>query len=262
MMLSSYGRPHTLYIIGLTVAAIAAAVFFERWWVAGGVFVAAALLLAFFRDPGRRIPAMRGQVVAPADGRISSIHTLEHFEPFDGPAVCVRIFLSVFDVHVNRAPLHGRIASMTHKPGKHLNALKAESAEHNESMTLVVNHPTHDVPVAVVRQVAGAIARRIVVGVYEGDIVQRGQRIGMIKFGSTTELYLPDPDRVELHVRQGQRVRGGASVLAMAPPPNRPAGSASVPMPASKTSDERDEAEAAAAPQAAGSRREGDANGG
>ncbi|MBI1370937.1 MAG: phosphatidylserine decarboxylase family protein [Planctomycetes bacterium] len=216
-MLSPYGKPQTTIIAALGLAAFVAALIAHGWITAAIVFVVTLVLLAFFRDPNRTVPTMRGQVVAPADGRISSIHQLEHYEPLNGPAVCIRIFLSVLDVHVNRSPMHGRVVSITHKPGQHLNALKAESAELNESVTLVFNNPAHDLPVCVVRQVAGAIARRIVTGVAVGDILQRGQRFGLIKFGSTTELYLPHPDRVELRVQQGQYVYGGATVLAHVP---------------------------------------------
>jgi phosphatidylserine decarboxylase len=126
----------------------------------------------------------------------------------------------VLDVHVNRSPIYGRVTAIRHKPGEHLNALKPESAERNESATLTLHHPTHGHPVAVVRQIAGSIARRIVCGVEEGEILQRGQRFGLIKFGSTTELYLPQPDRVRVEVREGQYVYGGATLVAMVGSPH------------------------------------------
>lgn len=216
-MLSPYGKPQTT-IIGILGTALMVAAAYLGWWITLAILaVAIVAALAFFRDPHRTVPTIKGQAVAPADGRISSIHTLDHYEPFDGPALCIRIFLSVLDVHINRAALHGRVVSITHKPGKHLNALKAESAEFNESTTLVFHNPTHDVPICAIRQIAGAIARRIVTRIDIGDILQRGQRFGMIKFGSTTELYLPHPDRVEVMVQQGQYVWAGATVLAMVP---------------------------------------------
>lgn len=214
-MLSPLGKPQTTIIILAGAAAAGLLLVFHHWALAALVIVVAAALLAFFRDPERKVPSMRGQVVSPADGRISSIHTLDHYEPLGGPAVCVRVFLSVLDVHVNRSPLHARVAGITHKPGEHLNALRAESAELNESVTILLEHPAHREPVAVVRQVAGAIARRIVCAAKVGDILQRGQRFGLIKFGSTTELYLPNPSRVQVQVRQGQYVYGGTTVLAL-----------------------------------------------
>lgn len=214
-MISPYGRPQT-FIVGIGgLIAVAAAAAFQLWITAVILALVALAGLAFFRDPERKIPTLRGQVVAPADGRISSIHDIEHFEPFNGPAKCIRIFLSVLDVHVNRSPLHGRVASITHKPGQYLNALKAESAELNESVTIVMINPAHQVPIAAVRQIAGAIARRIVTGCEVGDTLQRGQRFGLIKFGSTTEVYLPYPEKVEVRVRKGQYVWGGQTVLAM-----------------------------------------------
>ncbi len=218
-MLSPLGRPQTT-ILALGGAVGVGVSLFLHWWIPAGVVAIIAVGgLAFFRDPQRRTPTMRGQIVSPADGRISSIHKLEHYEPLGGPAVCIRVFLSVLDVHVNRSPVHGRVVSITHKDGQHLNALKAESAELNESVTIVLEHPSHHDIVAVVRQVAGAIARRIVCATKPGEILQRGERFGLIKFGSTTEVYLPHPDRVTVQARQGQYVWGGETVLATATSP-------------------------------------------
>src|ERR1051325_9151429 len=103
-MLSPFGKPHTTIIMAATVLGAAAALVFHAWITAAVVLVVALLLLAFFRDPNREVPTTKGHVVSPADGRVSSIHTLDHFEPFNGPAVCVRIFLSIFHVHVHPAP--------------------------------------------------------------------------------------------------------------------------------------------------------------
>jgi len=213
-MLSPFGKREWLLILAIG-GALTLLALLATWWVPAFLLAAITLaLLAFFRDPPRLVPSMRGLMTSPADGRVSSIHEVEHFEPFDGPAVCIRIFLSVLDVHVNRSPCHGRVVSISHRPGEFLNALKAESAEANESVTMVLHHPQRKAPIAAVRQVAGAIARRIVCSATEGDILQRGQRYGMIKFGSTTELYLPHPHYVELRVRQGDRVYAGSTVLA------------------------------------------------
>ena len=217
-MLSPYAKREVL-IIGGVGALLVAGCLAMAWWVVATVLAGlTAALLAFFRDPSRPIPTMRGHMLSPADGRISSIHDLKHFEPFDGPAKCIRIFLSVLNVHVNRCPCHGRVASVTRQPGQYLNALNPEAAEVNESVTVVLHDPGHDRPVAAVRQIAGTIARRIVCGLVDGDVVQRGQRYGIIKFGSTAELYLPDPANVKVQVRQGQRVHGAATVLAVTGP--------------------------------------------
>ncbi|MBI1375011.1 MAG: phosphatidylserine decarboxylase family protein [Phycisphaera sp.] len=213
-MISPLGKPHTTIIGWAGFVLILAGVALHVWWLVGAAAFVAFTLLMFFRDPRRRVPVQRGLVVAPADGRITSIHDVAHFEPFDGPAKCVRIFLSVLDVHVNRSPCYGRVASITHKPGKFLNALRPESAELNESVLIVLDHPTHHTPVAAIRQVAGMIARRIVCAAKVDDILQRGERFGLIKFGSTTEVYLPDPDNVEIHIELGQYVWGGETIVA------------------------------------------------
>ncbi len=168
--------------------------------------------------PSGSVPSHRGIVVAPADGKISSIHELDHFEPFDGPAICVRIFMSVFDVHINRCPCHGMVREITHQPGAHKNTLKPESAEDNESMTTLFVHPVRSHPVAAVRQIAGLLARTIHNGLSVGQVVQRGQKMGIIKLGSTSELYLPAALQPEIKVKQGQKVQAGLTVLASVVP--------------------------------------------
>ncbi len=201
--------------LAATGAMVSAALALRGHWLLALVAAAGTFaLLLFFRDPERRIPSQRGAVVAPADGKISSIHRLEHFEPLDGPAVCVRIFMSVFDVHINRCPCHGKIASITPRAGKYRNTLNPEAAEDNTSNTLLMVHPVKGYPVAVVRQIAGLLARTIHCDLEPGQVVQRGQRLGLIKLGSTTELYLPDTLGPVIHVTQGQKVAAGITVLA------------------------------------------------
>lgn len=223
-MLSGYGKREWLTILIIGAMLTATGLFVQWFWLAGLAATATFALLTFFRDPHRRIPTDRGVVVSPADGRVSSIHHVDHFEPFGGPALCVRIFLSVLNVHVNRAPCHSLVQSITHKPGQHLNALNPDSAQANESNMIVLLHPTHRYPIAAVNQVAGLIARTIVCGVKKEHILQRGQRIGMIKFGSTTELYLPDTLSPQVTVKQGQKVYGGSTILGRinAPQPQEP----------------------------------------
>ncbi len=222
-MLTVYGKREWMIILIVGAVLTAACVAAGWWWLGVLAAIAAGLILTFFRDPPRRVPTGRGSVVSPADGRVSSVHRVEHFEPFDGPATCIRIFLSVLNVHVNRIPCHGRVSAITHKPGLKLNALNPRSAEVNESTLIVLEHPTHGYRVGAVRQVAGLIARTIVCGLREGEIVQRGRRFGMIKFGSTTELYLPDSHNPQVQVRQGQRVYGASTVLAKVTPPQNAA---------------------------------------
>lgn len=214
-MLSGYARNEWLTIIAVGLMLSVATFLVGLWGVSVLVVVASLALVLFFRDPQRRVPTQRGAIVAPADGRVSSVHRVEHFEPFHEPAVCVRIFLSVLDVHINRSPCHGEIVSITHKAGQHLNALNPDSAEANESNLLVMVHPIRRQPVAAVRQVAGLLARTIVCAVNEGQVVQRGERIGLIKLGSTTELYLPESLGPDVQVQQGQKVLAGRTVVAM-----------------------------------------------
>lgn len=221
-MLSGYGKREWLAILAIGLMLTITFLFMGWWWLSLLVIAAVGMGLSFFRDPHRRIPIERGVVVSPADGRVSSIHHVEHFEPFDGGSTCIRIFLSVLDVHVNRSPCHGVVYRIIHKDGQHTNALNPRSAEVNESNLIVLTHPTHRYPVAAVRQVAGLIARTIVCGVTKEQIVQRGQRVGMIKFGSTTELYLPDTVQPQVSVKQGQRVLAGTTVIAKVTPPALP----------------------------------------
>ena len=244
----------------LTLAAtggmVAAALGLRGHWIMAVVAVVVTLaLLLFFRDPERRIPSQRGAVVAPADGTISSIHRLDHFEPLNGPAVCVRIFMSVFDVHINRCPCHGKIASITPRAGKYRNTLNPEAAEDNTSNTLLMVHPVKEYPVAVVRQIAGLLARTIHCDLEVGQVVQRGQRLGLIKLGSTTEVYLPDTLGPTVHVAQGQKVAAGITVLATVSTRDSPAGAAGPDTP-STASGEPDTAEPSAAD--AGSDTNGD----
>jgi len=213
-MLSGYGKNEWLTILAIGVM-LTVTLGIVGWWIPLVIVVLATIaLLLFFRDPERRSPSQRGVVVAPADGRVSSIHTVEHYEPFGESALCIRIFLSVLDVHVNRSPCHCMVESVTHKPGAHLNVLNPQSAEDNESITIILNHPTKRIPVAAVRQVAGLLARTIVCAVKPGQTLQRGQRIGMIKFGSTTEVYLPARLDPKPAVQQGQYIYGGTTVVA------------------------------------------------
>ena len=173
-------------------------------------------LFAFFRDPERRGPADAQAVVSPADGVVSDITELEHDELLGGPAVRIGIFLSVFNVHVNRSPCAGRVLSVKYQNGKFINAMKhgAASSE-NESNTIVLAEPHGQRPVAVVKQIVGMIARRIVCTAKVGEEVRRGDRIGMIKFGSRTELYLPRWLNPRVKVKVGQAVRGAADVVAV-----------------------------------------------
>jgi len=223
-MLSGYAKKEWMTLAGTGLMPTVTFAVIGWWWLALLTFVLTIGLVMFFRDPERRTPTQRGVVVSPADGRISSVHELEHFEPFEGPAICVRVFLSVFDVHVNRSPCHSMVQSISHKSGRFINALNPESVEQNESLLLTLIHPTRRYPLAAIRHVAGMLARTIFCAVREGQILQRGQRLGIIKLGSTTELYLPLFLKPQLQVRKGQKVRGGVTVVARITTPQEPQG--------------------------------------
>jgi phosphatidylserine decarboxylase len=203
-------------ILGALVLLVLGTGLYWVWWPLA--LVPAALLiwlLAFFRDPERAVTEDASLVVSPADGTVSDILQIPHLDLLGGPCVRIGIFLSVFNVHVNRAPCDGHVLSVTYKPGKFLNAMNHSGAsEQNESNTIVLAAPGTDTPVAVVKQIVGLIARRIICTSKVGDIVSRGDRIGMIKFGSRTELYIPAALKPQVLVSVGQKVRGAADAIA------------------------------------------------
>jgi phosphatidylserine decarboxylase len=172
-------------------------------------------LFAFFRDPERSLPAEQHTMVSPADGKVSDITEVEHDPLLGGPAVRVGIFLSVFNVHVNRSPCDGTVIDVNYKKGKFINAMShSKASDENESNTIILKEPNGERPVAVVKQIVGLIARRIICTVKSGDRVDRGQRIGMIKFGSRTELSIPKWLDPEIKVKVGDTVRGAMDVIA------------------------------------------------
>lgn len=203
-------------VITLICAALAVGLWFALalWWTWPITAAVWLILVAFFRDPLGRTPATSAlnDMVSPADGRISAVIDLEHHAAIGGPAKVIRIFLSVLDVHINRYPCDGVVASVVHTPGKYLDARTAESAKVNESTVTVLTITSGEC--VGIRQVSGAIARRIVCAARPGAHAGRGQRFGMIKFGSTTELILPRPANVTCKVKVGDRVTGGVTILA------------------------------------------------
>lgn len=174
---------------------------------AAAVLLAAAALSAFFfRDPERLPPDSEDAVVAPADGRVTAVAPAGDG---DAPGHRVSIFLSLFDVHVNRSPAAGRVASVTHRPGEFRAAFRPDAAERNERNELEMECGRGPI---LVRQIAGVVARRIVCRAAPGERLRRGERFGLIRFGSRTEVLLPPNCRPT--VRPGDRVRGGETVIA------------------------------------------------
>ena len=191
----------------LAFAAVAA------WFVSPSLSMLFLLLIfctvAFFRDPDRASPTDPSLIVAAADGTVSEIVEMDENEVLKAKTRRVGIFLSIFDVHTNRAPIDGRIVYRQHREGLCLDARRADCSEKNESMTWAFENPRATI---VVRQLTGAIARRIVAWAEIGDELKKGERFGMIRFGSRTELYLPL--NAELLVKTGDHVLGGSTVIA------------------------------------------------
>jgi len=175
-------------------------------WLGGVLLVLGAFVLFFFRDPERTPPSDLELIVSPADGRV-----MEVVEEARGecPGRRISVFLSIFDVHVNRAPVAGRIAAMEYRKGQFHAAMRGRASEENEQNVIHVSNERGEV---VFKQIAGWVARRILCWKAVGDSVTRGERVGMIRFGSRVDIWLPD--RVEILVRPGQHVVGGSSILA------------------------------------------------
>ncbi len=177
------------------------------WPYAVPLVLLAAFFLWFFRDPERRIPTSPGAVVSPGDGKVTDVSLVT---TGGTPRNRISIFLSVFDVHVNRSPIAGVIREVRYQRGKFLNAMGAHSADENEQNIVTVEGDGRTV---IFKQIAGLIARRIVFDFKVGDHVARGERVGLIKFGSRVDV-LFDPDAA-IQVKIGDRVKGGATVLAV-----------------------------------------------
>jgi phosphatidylserine decarboxylase len=192
-------------------------------WLAGWMWLmwlATALLLFclnFFRDPERLMPEGEELIVSAADGVVADIIEIEEHEVLKTKCRRVGVFLSVFDVHVNRAPIAGKITYVQHHPGLFLDARHAECSEKNEALTWAFEGKSATL---VVRQLTGAIARRIVPWSKVGDEVPKGHRFGMIRFGSRTEVYLPLTAKVAVAV--GDRVSGAETIIARLPKPPAP----------------------------------------
>lgn len=212
--LTSYAIPEIILFVSVFAVGAAAG-----WSVHPLLATVPVLLLvftvSFFRDPERPIPGDPATIVSPADGVVADIIQVEDAPFVGGPARRIGIFLSVFDVHVNRMPLAGKVLHRAHKPGEFLDARDPRCADDNEAADVGLEAPrSGGDPVRIlVRQITGLIARRIVCPVKVGETFERGERYGMIKFGSRTEIYVLERDLEELNVKIGSKVKGGASVI-------------------------------------------------
>ncbi len=177
------------------------------------LFILLAWILSFFRDPNRKIPPQPCLLLSPADGLVSDITELSaEKSPLKVPTLRIGIFLSIFNVHINRTPAKVRIDRVIYQHGKFKNALDPESARQNESNYIYMTRIDEPKDHLLVRQISGAIARRIVCEAKPGNIYSGGQRFGMIKFGSRTELYLPTSDKVKCCVKKGDKVKAGLTI--------------------------------------------------
>jgi phosphatidylserine decarboxylase len=207
------GSEKELLAVGVPAAlAVAAAI---RWPGVATAFVSALLLatwlvvLYFFRDP-RRVPPVADRIaVAPADGEVDAVESVREPTHLRSRALRISIFMSLFDVHVNRAPVQGKVTSVRHVPGRFMQAFRPEAARENEHNLITMQ--TRFGPV-MVKQIAGIMARRVVCWVSPGDEVETGGRIGLVKFGSRVDLFLPES--AEPAVRVGDRTEAGVTVVA------------------------------------------------
>jgi phosphatidylserine decarboxylase len=193
----------------LVPAAAACILAMIGWWPVGAVLGLIALAsLGFFRDPERTPPVGPGLVLAPADGRVMRIDEVE--DPWVGRAVRASIFLSPLDVHVNRSPVAGLVDSVRYEAGRFMAAYRDEASELNERCTIALEGDATRIGV---KQIAGVLARRIVCRVRAGDKLAAGERFGLIRFGSRTDLVVPRS--AEMRVKIGDRVRGGETVMGV-----------------------------------------------
>jgi phosphatidylserine decarboxylase len=204
------------YIYGLSLLAVAIVLAWATGYWAWSIapLLLAAFSLWFFRDPERAIPTEAGLIVSPGDGLVTETASISTPE---GPGKRISIFLSVFDVHVNRSPIAGVLTCVRYQKGQYLNALNPASADRNEQNVVTVRG--EDGTEVTFKQIAGLLARRIVFTPREGDRVARGQRVGLIKFGSRVNVLLSA--EAEVRVKVGDKVKGGASVLAAMPTGDR-----------------------------------------
>ena len=191
-------------LVPLLLALVALA--FGYWPLALPLFLLAAFMAYFFRDPRRTVPSEDNLVVSPADGRVTRVQTLDETNA-QSPTV-VSIFLSPFDVHINRAPIAGEITDISYTRGKFMMATSEQASLVNEQNALTIQGERMTL---VCRQIAGILARRIVCWKHVGERLERGERFGLIKFSSRTDLILPP--EVEVRVQVGERVRGGVSII-------------------------------------------------
>jgi phosphatidylserine decarboxylase len=203
------------YYFGIPPLVLGVILYFLHWTpVAVILFLLGVFCFSFFRDPERVIPADPGAVVSPADGRVMVVTDESHA---GRPGKRISIFLAVWNVHVNRSPAAGTITALDYKPGKFLAAMRAAASAENEQniFTIATNDPATGQGEIICKQIAGYVARRVVAWKKAGDTVSRGERIGLVRFGSRADVWLPADSRIV--VQPGDHVAGGSSILAFLP---------------------------------------------
>jgi phosphatidylserine decarboxylase len=219
--LTKYGWPQVVIfpVVILSVMAgiaLGATAALQLWAIISIEVLLAAILiwiLSFFRDPERNCPTGSNLLLAPADGQITDIDKVENNIFLGGAALRIGIFLSIFNTHINRAPCNVKVEKITYKKGKYKNALNPESARINESNELNLVRTDNPQDRLIVRQISGAIARRIVCKTTEGSELTGGEKFGMLKFGSRTELYVPVRENAKCMVKIGDKVKAGLTTL-------------------------------------------------
>ncbi|MGD0884530.1 MAG: phosphatidylserine decarboxylase family protein [Thermodesulfovibrionales bacterium] len=203
LKLAPEGRPFVFCFLVITIVIVA-----FTFWGAMIPFVLTLFMIYFFRDPERNIPEGDNILVSPADGKVILIRDMQEDLFLKRPVIAVSIFMSPLNVHVNRAPCEGVVASVVHTPGRFLSAFKHEASLQNENIAMVLKTKYGDI---LVRQVAGFLARRAVCRVKPGDSLKKGDRYGIIKFSSRLDVYLPGDTRVKVSV--GDAVKAGETVI-------------------------------------------------
>jgi len=219
--LTKYGWPQVVVfpaaILTAMIVGLALGVLHLSAWVVvpAEVLLAAALIwvLSFFRDPDRLSPRDKKILLAPADGKVTDIEIVEENDFIDGAALRIGLFLSIFNAHINRAPCNVKVEKITYRPGKYKNAMKPRSGRVNESNDIEMTRIDSPEDRLVVRQISGAVARRIVCQANQGQKLTGGEKFGMIKFGSRTELYIPAHENKKCLVKIGDKVKAGLTPL-------------------------------------------------
>jgi phosphatidylserine decarboxylase len=197
----------------MALAALVASVLWGAWYLTPLPAAVLVFVLAFFRDPTRRVPVEPGTVVAPADGTVTEVTEVVEPKFLQARAHKIGIFMSLVSVHVNRSPCGGRVEAVEHRPGRFLDARDPAASADNESNALAIGDAEGRGARVLIRQVAGLVARRIVCTAAVGDRLERGQRIGMIKFGSRAEVYVPVEAGFDVAVKIGESTKAGETVL-------------------------------------------------